>query len=116
MTKRTFTRHVHARCSAWKEVPTLPYRRSEIAELAKQVVRAQTTLTGGAGEAVARREPGRKERARPLHYRGAVGTLHSEAADRRLSCAARNRGPDDAHGGGGEDSRRAPLAHSLCRW
>ena len=29
-----------------KEVPTLPYRRSEIADLAKQVVRAQTTLTG----------------------------------------------------------------------
>ena len=29
-----------------KEVPALPYRRSEIADLAKQVVRAQTTLTG----------------------------------------------------------------------
>lgn len=68
-----------------------------------------------AGEAVARREPGRKERARPLHNRRSVGTLHSETTDRRLPCTARTGGPDDAHGGGGEDSRRAPLAHSLCR-
>ena len=29
-----------------KEAPALPYRRSQIAELAKRVVRAQTTLTG----------------------------------------------------------------------
>ncbi len=29
-----------------RKVPTLPYKRSEIAELAKQVIRAQTTLTG----------------------------------------------------------------------
>ena len=29
-----------------KEAPILPYRRSQIADLAKQVVRAQTTLTG----------------------------------------------------------------------
>ena len=29
-----------------KEAPSLPYKRSEIADLAKQVVRAQTTLTG----------------------------------------------------------------------
>lgn len=29
-----------------KEAPALPYRRSQIADLAKQVVRAQTTLTG----------------------------------------------------------------------
>lgn len=29
-----------------KAAPAMPYRRSEIAELAKQVVRAQTTLTG----------------------------------------------------------------------
>lgn len=29
-----------------KEAPLLPYRRNQIAELAKQVVRAQTTLTG----------------------------------------------------------------------
>lgn len=28
------------------EAPSLPYKRSEIADLAKQVVRAQTTLTG----------------------------------------------------------------------
>ena len=29
-----------------RKVPTLPYKRSEIAELAKQAIRAQTTLTG----------------------------------------------------------------------
>lgn len=29
-----------------KEAPVLPYRRSQIADLAKQVVRAQTTLPG----------------------------------------------------------------------
>lgn len=29
-----------------KEAPSLPYRRSQIADLAKRVVRAQTTLTG----------------------------------------------------------------------
>ena len=29
-----------------KEAPTLPYCRSQISDLAKQVVRAQTTLTG----------------------------------------------------------------------
>ena len=29
-----------------KEAPALPYRRSQIADLAKQVVRAQTTLPG----------------------------------------------------------------------
>ena len=29
-----------------KEAPVLPYTRAEIADLAKQVIRAQTTLTG----------------------------------------------------------------------
>lgn len=40
----------HARCSrkifGTPTAPILPYKRSEIRELAKQVIRAQTTLTG----------------------------------------------------------------------
>lgn len=43
-------RDFHARCSrkmfGTPQAPELPYRRSEIGELARQVIRAQTTLTG----------------------------------------------------------------------
>lgn len=43
-----------------KEAPSLPYKRSEIADLAKQVVRAQTTLTGVQAKLSLDVNPGRK--------------------------------------------------------
>ena len=55
-----------------RQAPQLPNVRSEIGELAKQVVRAQTTLTG---------ESRRKERAGPFYYCGLVGKVYFKAPD-----------------------------------
>ena len=63
-----------------KTVPLLPYTKADIKQLAEQVIRSQTTLTGVQAKSVSRYIIVPQPTA-TLYYRWFMGTLYSQTAN-----------------------------------
>lgn len=88
-----------------QETPMLEYRHEDLDELAEQIVRAQTALTGVQPKLSLNLD--KHEDSNRLTIVGLWG-LHIQTTARQLSAVARKRGFDDASCRSCEDKRRAP--------
>ena len=100
----------HKRCSQkifWTSCPPeLPYTRENLTDLARQVIRSQTTLTGVQAK-LSRYSQGWTKRGRPFYDCRAVGTVYSETSNRTIRPFARVGRFNDAFGRTGQNKGRA---------
>lgn len=101
-------RDFHKACSkkifGTLEVPILPYTHNNLNDLARQVIRSQTTLTGVQAKLSLDINKGSKNEPGRFTIVGLWGALYFEAANRTVRQSSRIRGSDNASCGDSQDT------------
>lgn len=101
-------RDFHKACSkkifGTLEAPILPYTHNNLNDLARQVIRSQTTLTGVQAKLSLDINKGSKKRVWTIYDCRLMGALYFEAANRTVRQSSRIRGSDNASCGDSQDT------------